>query len=355
MSAQATQSNTQVRTLVAEQPLPVSLPALADPVPAWLLARRSLGRNAIDLGSVLLLKIGGIGRAARLAKHRVVRTADVPYTDSGTRAHRLDIFRPAHSPGPLPIIFYVHGGGFWTGNKNDLWQIGMTLARAGFLVFMPTYRLAPAHRFPSGLSDICAAYAFMVGEAPRHQGDLSRVVVAGESAGANLVTGLTLATCTRRPEPFAQAVYATEVVPKAVLPAAGVFQVTHLPRLSEKFHVGWFFRDRFAEIEHLYLPNQELGASRDLLDPVLTFERGLVPSRPLPPFCIAVGEWDRLRDDAERMRAALGALRTVCDVLVYPRQLHAFHLHLFFRASRRCWTDQLAFLAKHGISGAAHY
>ena len=71
------------------------------------------------------------------------------------------------------------------------------MARRGMLVFNINYRLSPRHPFPAALTDCSAALEYVVREAPRLGGDLSRLVLAGESAGANLVTALTLMSCVR--------------------------------------------------------------------------------------------------------------------------------------------------------------
>ena len=61
-------------------------------------------------------------------------------------------------------------------------------------------------------------------------GDPSRIAVAGESAGANLVMALTVACCYPREEPWARAVFDAGVVPKVVAPACGLFQVSDMRR-----------------------------------------------------------------------------------------------------------------------------
>jgi len=89
-------------------------------------------------------------------------------------------------------------------------------------------------RFPTPLEDVCRAFDWVVKNAERFGGDPSRIVLAGESAGANLVTSLALALAYERPEPFAKLAFATGVVPRAVVPACGVFQVSDLARLKRR-------------------------------------------------------------------------------------------------------------------------
>ena len=131
---------------------------------------------------------------------------DVAYDDSGLAEHRLDIYRPRGlARGELdrvPVVLYVHGGGFRILSKDTHWVMGLAFARRGYLVFNVSYRLAPRHRFPAAVQDVAAALEWVRQNAARYGGDLDRLAFAGESAGANLVTSLALMSSYRRTEPL---------------------------------------------------------------------------------------------------------------------------------------------------------
>src|SRR6185436_2105616 len=135
-------------------------------------------------------------------------------------------------------------------------------------------------------------YAWVAEHAAEYGGDLDRVVIAGESAGANLATGLAVSTSYRRPEPWARKVWDTGVRPRAIVAACGILQVSDAARFQRRRpHLSRFIADRLEEVSDSYLGRGVVHAegSLDLADPVVVFERGATPDRPLPAFFVPVG------------------------------------------------------------------
>ncbi|WP_149535437.1 alpha/beta hydrolase [Siccirubricoccus phaeus] len=106
----------------------------------------------------------------------------------------LDIYRPLGAEGPAPVVMYFHHGAFYIGDKAELSNrtLARALARRGFLVAVPNYRLYPEGRFPAFLEDAAAATAWMRREAAQFGGDPERVVLTGHSAGGYMAVMLTL-------------------------------------------------------------------------------------------------------------------------------------------------------------------
>src|SRR5262249_18482832 len=201
-----------------------------------------------------------------------------------------------------------------------------------------------AHPFPAALEDAAAAYAWLTHEGKAFGADLSRLVLAGESAGGNLVTALALCACARRQEPFARTVWSTGVVPRAVLPIYALLQVSDPQRFRRRFpQLSAFLMDVLLEVERAYLARTRAD-SRDLADPLLLLERGGPFERPLPAFFAACGTRDPLVDDTRRLEQALGWLGAACEARYYPGELHAFHALLGRPAAQRCWREMFAFL-----------
>jgi acetyl esterase len=98
------------------------------------------------------------------------------------------VFRPA-GEGPLPLVAYVHGGGWVIGSIDGFDPLCRALANAsGALIASIGYRLAPEHPFPAGLDDVRAAVRWLAENARELGGDPERLAIAGDSAGGNLAT-----------------------------------------------------------------------------------------------------------------------------------------------------------------------
>lgn len=119
------------------------------------------------------------------------RVAEVTVGD-GPRAFTIRLLVP--QPEPRALIVYLHGGGWVTGCIDDFDAFGRKLALAsGCAVALVDYRLAPEHPFPAPVEDACRALAWSAREgnvqvmAGAAADDLP-LIVAGDSAGANLAT-----------------------------------------------------------------------------------------------------------------------------------------------------------------------
>jgi acetyl esterase len=311
--------------------------------------RARAGRTFTDAAWAVLAHSGRVLPNARPERHGVERIENVPYVDTDAEHHRLDVYRPVNNrTGPLPVVLYIHGGGFRILSKDTHWLMAIAFARRGYLVFNINYRLAPAHPFPAAVEDGCAALAWVMQNAARFGGDLDRLVFAGESAGGNLVTSLAIATAWPRPEPWAKRVWESGARPRAVLPACAILQVTDVDRINRRKRLSRFIHDRLREVEDAYLPpTHPHGEARDLADPLVWLERADPPLRPLPPFFAGVGTADPLLDDTRRLKQALDRLGVACEAHYYPGEIHAFHALVWRPAARAYWRDSFAFLERH--------
>lgn len=116
-------------------------------------------------------------------------TRDLRYGPS--ERNRLDVFHRSGAQG-LPVVVFVHGGGFVQGDKGDAGapffnNFGAWAVREGFVGVTMTYRLAPAHAWPAGPEDVEQAVQFLRAQVAAYGGDPARIVLVGQSAGATHV------------------------------------------------------------------------------------------------------------------------------------------------------------------------
>ena len=99
--------------------------------------------------------------------------------------HRLDIFEKQSKPDdPMPILVFLHGGGFVRGDKGGAANIGMYFARHGVLAITMNYRFAPEIQWPEGAEDIAGAIKWIRQNGKKYGGEINRIFLMGASAGA---------------------------------------------------------------------------------------------------------------------------------------------------------------------------
>ncbi|MFF4343055.1 alpha/beta hydrolase fold domain-containing protein [Kitasatospora sp. NPDC001540] len=112
----------------------------------------------------------------------------------GCRPLTVDLWLPESAPEPVPLVVFVHGGGWRTGRKDDPgprlreWEPGpfARFAQQGFAVACPQYRLSGEARYPAQSDDLAAALAWLHARAGELGLDTGRTVLWGESAGGHL-------------------------------------------------------------------------------------------------------------------------------------------------------------------------
>ena len=113
---------------------------------------------------------------------------DLTYATASS-AQVLDLYLPEGS-GPFPIVVLVHGGGFFTGDKQAVAGSAEYLASQGIAAASINYRLSGEATFPAAVHDCKAAVRFLRANAEVYRLDPDRIGSWGESAGANLASML---------------------------------------------------------------------------------------------------------------------------------------------------------------------
>lgn len=130
---------------------------------------------------------GETSSVAEMAEVAVAETLALSFdVDTGPIAMRLYRAEPSNGE-PQPVILYFHGGGFVIGDLETHDRICRALcAASGAALLAVDYRLAPEHPFPAAVDDSVAAFDWLVANAAKHDLDVKRISVAGDSAGGLL-------------------------------------------------------------------------------------------------------------------------------------------------------------------------
>ncbi|MCB2262989.1 MAG: alpha/beta hydrolase [Candidatus Thiosymbion ectosymbiont of Robbea hypermnestra] len=243
---------------------------------------------------------------------------DLPY---GTQTdQRLDILRPESTrPGALPVLVYFHGGGWISASKKICRGIAATLARNGLLTFNVDYRLAPKSRFPAPLQDATLAMDWIYRNAARYGGDPSAIVLAGDSAGAQIAAwyasalhnhGLFRKIGTQGPR--------GGISVKGLLLFYGVYDFDTVKDARFPF-IKIFACSLLGSDPRSYEENAKLASPIGQI------------SRDLPPVWLCVGKRDGLFAQSRAYARALEHHGVRCRTLFFPDHYRAPHGFLFFR------------------------
>lgn len=112
---------------------------------------------------------------------------NIPFSGSGHERHTLDIYRPENeSTKSLPVMFWIHGGGWVVGDKNDVGLKPKALTERGFVFVSTGYRLLPEVSMEVLISDVAKSLGWVHRHIAEYGGDPNRIIVGGHSAGAQL-------------------------------------------------------------------------------------------------------------------------------------------------------------------------
>ncbi|MBB6250169.1 alpha/beta hydrolase [Nitrospirillum iridis] len=247
------------------------------------------------------------------------RTLAIP-ASGPARTIPARLYVPATAPQgmTLPVILFVHGGGFSAGDLETHEVLARAIAsKASALVVYVDYRLAPEHPFPAGLSDVYATLEWLAAHAPEIGGDATRIALAGDSAGGTLAAATALLARERRGAAVvAQWLMYPSTSNRMDTPSWAEYGDTHFPTRAAK---GMFMS--------AYIP-----AGIDPYSPLVAPLSA--PSHAgLPPALVQTGEMDPLRDEGVAYAEALARAGVDAHAVVYPGQTHGFMQFFKDRAS----------------------
>ena len=156
-----------------------------------LLTQIWIRRAAAIAGAILTL--------ATIARADDPAFITVPYTTSGPE-QLMDIYTPKDAVGNLPVVVYIHGGGWEAGSRSN--QLGPAdhFNKLGYVFCSIDYRLSDVAKYPAQIQDSKCAIRFLRANGAKYHIDASRIGVWGDSAGGHLVALLGLTPKIKRLE-----------------------------------------------------------------------------------------------------------------------------------------------------------
>lgn len=110
---------------------------------------------------------------------------NVPYVQDGKDRQVLDIFSPKDAK-KLPVVLWIHGGGWAAGNKEDVQIKPQAFNEKGFVFVSTTYRLLPTVDMETIIRDVAKSAGWVHQHIAEYGGDPNRIIIGGHSAGAQL-------------------------------------------------------------------------------------------------------------------------------------------------------------------------
>lgn len=117
---------------------------------------------------------------------------NIPYQNDTLKKHLLDIYLPPNASGKVPLVIWVHGGGWLSNDKYaDMGYMKETikeLMENGYALASIDYRFSTQAVFPAQMLDCNAAISFLVKNASKYGFDIDRMALMGFSAGGHLAS-----------------------------------------------------------------------------------------------------------------------------------------------------------------------
>lgn len=233
------------------------------------------------------------------------------YVDVNGTEIPVKIHRPKGIEDTLPIVFYIHGGGWVLGDDTTHDRLVRELA-AGIpaAVVFPVYTPSPEAAFPQPTNELFAVLKHIVSHADELRLDASRLAVAGDSVGGNMAIAMALKA-------------AKEGAPKIGFQLL-MYPVTDAAMETESYHHfengPWLTKKAMAWFWKLYAPN---AADREsVLSSPLTASAEQLKN--LPPALVITAENDVLRDEGEAFARKLNDAGVKTTSVRFNGTIHDF-------------------------------
>ncbi|MHA6690038.1 alpha/beta hydrolase [Devosia sp. A449] len=252
---------------------------------------------------------GDAASEARLEKHvppGIVTRADLAYGPDPIET--FDLYLPPDATAPLPVIVWVHGGAWIAGSKAGVANYVKVLAGSGVATVSVEYSTGYGSSYPTPVRQVNAALAYLTAHAAELNIDPTRIILAGDSAGAQIAAQL--ANIITDPAYAAAMDIAPTITPaqlRGALLVSGAYDMTGID-LDGSF--GWFLRTvlwAYSGVKN-FVEDEAFD-----LAPVTNY---VTPS--FPPSFISSGNGDPLGVQAVALAQRLTELNVSVESLFFP-------------------------------------
>ncbi|WP_223693313.1 alpha/beta hydrolase [Leifsonia poae] len=309
----------------------VLIVGLVNPWPSALLIRALFEQGARETVAEMQPYVPKSGIEAR---------RNIAYGDAGSDTS-LDVFAPTGTAKPLATVVWIHGGAWISGDKDNVDPYLQMIASHGYTTVGLNYTVAPEATYPTALKQLNQALAFLVAHADEYGIDPTRIVLAGDSAGAQYASQI--AVLATNPD-YARQVGVEPGVSKdqlrAVILNCGIYDVRGIP--DAPGIGGWGFR--IALWSYLGEKNWSTSAGGKAMS---TIE---YVTKDFPTTWISGGNADPLTPvQSKPMATKLQGLGVDVTTVFYPEDEkpglpHEYQFHFKDAAARSALASTVAFL-----------
>ena len=239
--------------------------------------------------------------------------SQIKNTSVGLPGHRVParVYFPDSGEAPYPVVVYFHGGGWVFGDLDTHDSLCREIAnRSACVVLSVAYRRAPEHKFPEALEDCLGALRWVADPkvTERLELDPTRVVLAGDSAGATMATVVAIQSRDEAGPRVSGQILLWPVT--AYLPDNPSYRENAEGMGLEGSFMPWMWEQ--------YLRSPE-DAKDPRVAPLLTEDLS-----GLPPALVITAECDILRDEGEQYAHRLQQAGVTVHLTRYPGMIHGF-------------------------------
>lgn len=289
------------------------------------------------------------------AEKEVALQLDLSYPSS-KKDHTYDFYYPKHTTDPLPVVLWVHGGGYVGGDKKDVREFATYLAKeAHVAVLAYNYERAPESRYPGQLTQLSEWIHFLQTQLPKQQPkiDWNCIFIGGDSAGAQIA--VQYASLQTNPTYAKQMDWTPDLKPsqlKGVLSYCGPLdlqQIAQSPQQKKSFFERFFI----GSIARSLINNRNWQTSKELKEATSTLHL----DNHFPPIFITDGNAVSFAEQGHAFMQAAKQHQVPVQSLFFQqtkKQIpHEYQFHYDTPEAKKCFEQTVHFIDTYTKKKAA--